>query len=73
MAALRAEGPLDTRELASRVMAAKGLNRDDRVLAQAISLRIVQTLRIKARRGGVLDGSERRKGACVWRLSQMAV
>jgi hypothetical protein len=69
MAALRAEGPLDTRELTSRVMAAKGLNRDDRVLAQAIALRIVQTLRMKARRGGILDGSERRKGVCVWRLS----
>ena len=73
MAGHRAEGPVDTHELTSRVMAAKGLNRDDRVLAQAISLRIVQTLRMKARRGGVLDGSERRKGACVWCLqSQQA-
>jgi hypothetical protein len=55
MGALKAEGPLDTRELTSRVMAAKGLNRDDRVLAQAISsLRIVQSLRLKARRGGAL-------------------
>lgn len=69
MTALKAEGPLDTRELTSRVMAAKGLNRDDRVLAQAISLRIVQSLRLKARRGGMLDGSERRKGACVWKLA----
>ena len=73
MAALKVEGPLDTRELTSRVMAAKGLNRDDRVLAQAISLRIVQSLRLKARRGGVLDGSERRKGACVWRLALTAI
>jgi len=45
MAALRAEEPLDTRQLTHRVMAAKGLKADDRVLAQAISLRIVQTLR----------------------------
>ena len=37
MGALKAEGPLDTRELTSQVMAANGLNRDDRVLAQAIS------------------------------------
>jgi hypothetical protein len=37
MAALKAEGPLDTRELTHRVMAAKGLNADDRVLAQAIA------------------------------------
>ena len=50
-------------------MTAKGLNVDDRVLAQAIALRIVQTLRIRAMRGGSLDGSERRKGVCVWRVS----
>jgi hypothetical protein len=68
LSALQAEGPLDTRQLTHRVMAAKGLNADDKVLAKAISLRIVQTLRIKALRGGPLDGSERRKGACLWRL-----
>ena len=67
MAALKAEGPLGTREFTSRVMAAKGLNADDRVLAQAIALRIVQTLGMKAGRGRVLDGSGRRQGACVWR------
>ncbi|HUC60511.1 MAG TPA: hypothetical protein VMF53_00995 [Alphaproteobacteria bacterium] len=67
--ALKAEGPLDTRQLTQRVMATKGLNQDDRVLAKAIALRIVQTLRVKALRGGLLDGSERRKGACVWRLT----
>jgi hypothetical protein len=69
MAAQEAEGPLDTRQLTNRVMAAKGLNADDRVLAKAIALRIVQTLRVKALRGGPLDGSERRKGVCVWKLS----
>jgi len=62
--------PSETRELTHRVMAAKGLNADDWVLAQAISLRIVQTLSMKARRGGVLDGSEQRKGARVWRLKE---
>ena len=70
MAALTAEGPLDTRQLTARVMATKGLNADDKVLAQAIALRITQTLRVKALRGGPLDGTERRKGACVWRLSE---
>jgi hypothetical protein len=35
MTALKAEGPPDTHELTSRVMTAKGLYRDDRVLAQA--------------------------------------
>jgi len=68
MAALKAEGPLDTRELTHQIMAAKGLNPGDRVLAQDNSLRIVQTLRMRAQRGAVLDGSERRKGACVRRL-----
>ena len=68
MAALRAEGPLDTRELAQRVMQAKGLDLGDSVLRQAVALRIVQTLRMKARRGDI-DGTYRRKGVCLWRLS----
>ena len=72
MTALKAEGPPDTHELTSRVMTAKGLIGDDRVLAQAISLRIVQTLRMKARRSGMLYGSEGRKGACVWRPAIVA-
>lgn len=67
MAALEAEGPLDTRELTLRVMRAKGLEEGDRVLANALSLRIVQTLRMRAKRGKV-DGTERRKGVCVWRV-----
>ncbi len=65
-----ADGPLDTRQLTQHVMAAKGLNSDDRVLAKAIALRITQTLRVKTLRGGPLDGTERRKGVCIWRLSQ---
>jgi hypothetical protein len=72
MTALQAEGPLDTRQLTQRVMAAKGLNGEDRVLFKAIALRVVQTLRIKALRGGPLDGSERRKGACLWKLRSHA-
>lgn len=65
LAALAAEGPLDTRELAQRVMCAKGLNPADKVLGQAIALRIVQTLRLKRTK---LDGSERRKGVTLWRI-----
>jgi len=65
MAPLEVEGPLDTRELTSRVMDAKGLNRDDWILAQAILLRIVQTLRMNALRGGGARRSERRKGVCL--------
>jgi hypothetical protein len=65
MAALAKEGPLDTRELTQRVMVAKGLNDGDKVLARAIALRIVQTLRLKRTK---LDGREKRKGVSVWRL-----
>jgi hypothetical protein len=43
-AALAQEGPLDTRELAVRVMRAKGLDVGDAVLRSSICLRIVQAL-----------------------------
>ena len=69
-AALAKEGPLDTRQLTERVMRAKGLDAADKVIGQAIALRVVQTLRVKAIRKGDVDGSVRRKGVCVWRLSQ---
>lgn len=65
LAAITKEGPLDTRELTKRVMLAKGLNDDDKILARAIALRIVQTLRLKR---ATLDGTEKRKGVSVWRL-----
>jgi len=69
MAALAAEGPLDTRQLTQRVMAAKGLDTNDKVLAQAIALRVVQTLRVRAKRRKGIDGSLRRRGVCVWQLT----
>jgi len=65
LTALAKEGPLDTRELAQRVMRAKGLNPEDKVLGQAIALRIVQTLRLKRTK---VSGKERRKGVSLWRL-----
>ena len=68
-AALAAEGPLDTRQLTERVMRAKGLDFGDKVLAQAISLRVVQTLRVRAIRKGDVCGATRRRGACVWQLA----
>jgi hypothetical protein len=43
--ALAAEGPLDTRQLATRVIRAKGLSESDKVLAQTVAHRVVQTLR----------------------------
>jgi hypothetical protein len=63
--ALTAEGPLDTRELAVRVLRAKGLDENDRVLRQTVTFRIVQALSIAAKRGRF--GSEgKRKGVRVW-------
>jgi hypothetical protein len=59
-------GPKDTRELAAHVMAAKGLDASDKVLCKAVALRIVQTLRMRQRRGDI-DGTMRRKGVCLWR------
>lgn len=69
---LRDEGPLDTRQLAYRLMTFKCLDTRDKVLLTAVSLRIVQSLRMRARRGQELDGTERRKGVCVWRLATNA-
>ena len=57
--ALKAEGPLDTRQLTQRIMTAKGLDASDTVLAQAIALRIVQTLRVRAKRRMGVGGSMR--------------
>jgi hypothetical protein len=67
IAALEAEGPLDTRQLTQRVMKAKGLDSSDKVLSHAIALRVVQTLRMRAKRGKI-DGSGRRRGVCIWQL-----
>src|SRR5205085_6586392 len=50
-------------------MRAKGLDASDNVISQAVSLRIVQTLRIRAKRRKGIDGSLRRRGVCVWRLT----
>lgn len=69
IATLRAEGPLDTRELTGRLMKAKGLNASDKVISQAVSLRIVQSLRVRAKRRKEIGGSLRRRGVCVWRIT----
>jgi hypothetical protein len=69
MDAIATEGPLDTRQLALRVIRAKGLSESDKVLAQTVALRIVQTLRMRARRGKV-ESVTRTKGVCVWRIPE---
>ena len=67
MDALAKEGPLDTRQLALRVIRAKGLSENDKVLAHTVALRVVQTLRMRARRNKV-ECQTKTKGVCVWRL-----
>jgi hypothetical protein len=67
MDALATEGPLDTRQLAIRIIRAKGLTEADKVLAQSIALRVVQTLRMRARRNKV-ECIIKTKGVCVWRI-----
>lgn len=56
---------LDTRELAVRVIRAKGLDEADRVLPQSVTFRIVQALSIAAKRGRFASEGKR-KGARVW-------
>jgi hypothetical protein len=63
--ALAKEGPLDTRELALRVIKAKGLDECDKVMRQTVAFRIVQALSIAAKRGKVL-GANRRRGVRLW-------
>jgi hypothetical protein len=65
-AALAEEGPLDTRELALRVMRAKGLDETDKVMRQTVAFKLVQALGIAAKHGRI--GSEgKRKGVRLWR------
>ncbi|WP_127144921.1 hypothetical protein [Pelagibacterium montanilacus] len=62
------DGPKDTRELAAYVIAAKGLDADDRLLRNSIQLRIVNAMRMaeKRRTGVVRHG--KRGAAVVWGL-----
>ncbi len=66
-AALAAEGPLDTRELAVRVLRAKGLDEADKVMRQTVAFRVVQALGIAAKRK-TIETDGKRKGVRVWRL-----
>lgn len=52
-AALAQESPLSTRELAVRIIRAKGLDEGDKVLRKTVAYRIGQVLKIAARRGEI--------------------
>ena len=62
-----ASGPKSTRELALHVMASKGLDTGDKVLAKAVANQLIHALRMQNSRGRIVrDG---KKGtALVWRL-----
>jgi hypothetical protein len=63
--ALAKEGPLDTRELALRVIRAKGLDDGDGVLRKTVAYRIVQALNIAAKRRTIADAG-RQKNVRRW-------
>ena len=62
-----ANGPLNTREIAERVMVEKGLEITDTNLRNSVVYKCVQALRHAQRRGAVVM-IEKRKGLCVWEL-----
>lgn len=66
-AALAKDSPLDTRQLALAVIKTKGLDAKDAVLRRSLAFRIVQALRLQAKRRGVV-ALPKRKGVMVWRL-----
>lgn len=67
-AALAKEGPLDTRELALRVIRAKGMDENDALLRRSIAFRITQALNLQAKRGSI-GALPKRKGIRVWQIS----
>ena len=59
---------LSTKELAAHVIAAKGFDVGDAVLARSITLQLVQSLTMQAKRGRVLKVGKR-LGVCIWRAN----
>ncbi len=70
--AMLADGPKNTRELAQHVMASKGLDTGDKVLARSIALQLVHALRMQWKRGLIVS-IEKERGARVWRLPQSSM
>lgn len=65
---LRADGELNTRELAERVMCEHSLDPTDTALRNSVVFKVVQALRHAARRK-IVTMVEKRKGVCVWAAS----
>lgn len=62
-------GPLSTPDLAKRVMAAKGLDTADRVMARSVGFSVLQSMRGMGRRRMVVK-LPRSRGRCVWALAE---
>lgn len=67
MAAIAKEGPLSTKDIAERIVIAKGFDRGDRVLRKAVAYRLVHALRLAEKAGKLGDGG-RRGSVRVWTL-----
>jgi hypothetical protein len=65
--ALEREGALDSRQLAVRVAAAKGLDDQDGVFLQSLTRRVARALSNAMKRGVVRDAGKR-KDARIWQL-----
>jgi len=62
-----ADGPLSTPDVARHVMAEKGLDGTDRVLARSVGFSVLQSMRGMSRRRMVVKLT-RARGRCVWGL-----
>ena len=73
-AALAEESPLDTRELAVRVIRMKGMDENDKVLRSSVAHRVVQALSMQLKRGQIASAGKR-DGVRVWasRLTDCSV
>jgi hypothetical protein len=64
--ALLADGPMTTPELTKRVMAERGMDPADRVLAATVNFTVLRSLRGMAKRKAVTKTRSRHR--CVWAL-----
>jgi hypothetical protein len=66
---LKTDGELDTRQLAERVMSERKLNASDTPLRNSVVFKVVQALR-HAERRRLVTMIEKRKGICVWSVTE---
>lgn len=66
---LLVDGPKDTRELSSAIIAYKGFPGADRHLRTSVAYRIVQALRMQEKRGGQIQRIGKKGNSIVWKLS----